>query len=742
MKTEASSETTNERTSLLNFFVNRRGGSTHSITTTTESNNNYDNEDEEQDCANGKTSAFSGYQMERTANRTFDEEDDPSLSKKHNHRKFIIIPSGLRIAAFTLLAGGIMTLVILIVQRNTTNSSSGGGPHTNGGGGTSIETNRGLLSALDPVKDLGMPPFDRPHSSRPSSNLNNIRSEGALPTNAWYQNLILVEDEPSSNQIAYTIPYSLDMVGPIPGLRVHHTHISSSNTVVQVDFIDTHGVTLGAGADAIDTLNGFSTRQYSIHKMTPLAITLDWEYFPMKSTLAKGMAYATMVYNEVQGKNLDGETVYPTIASELPPSRPLLIDGKNKVTCSSIGQKPVLVHKEIEMYFDGSDFSWLAFFSEPALIQCIVDSENVMKIQVVGGPSSDFGTFRNFVVRLAILNPCSTGRNPVFCQHEVTRPNASLIGDEDYGSVLRNHSQCYPGPEANIDYQLVSEKLVTVFDWDAQCISFHNDTDGKESDLIAFALPHHLDLLVEEDPTFCTGSLLGPACIVSGSNWTMTDDAAPVSFRAPRPPEPWAIPDLMDALSKDLSYRLPHYFQKGVGDTYFSGKMIAKSARVLLIYEELKELCTSSNRTINEKYHSVCTHSDFTDTTPFSDALDALRRAVTIWLNGKAEALFVYDDSWGGIASCGCLFDDKTYRCKNHYPSCPGFEDPGLNFGYVSFESYLQPHTTLFLTWIFPIDLLFTMTSTFISDITYMERLRSPTLMRHGGESISSVFSY
>jgi endo-1,3(4)-beta-glucanase len=33
----------------------------------------------------------------------------------------------------------------------------------------------------------------------------------------------------------------------------------------------------------------------------------------------------------------------------------------------------------------------------------------------------------------------------------------------------------------------------------------------------------------------------------------------------------------------------------------------------------------------------------------------------------------------GGLVSCGCLFDGTT--CKNKFPDCPAFDDPGLNFG-------------------------------------------------------------
>jgi hypothetical protein len=33
------------------------------------------------------------------------------------------------------------------------------------------------------------------------------------------------------------------------------------------------------------------------------------------------------------------------------------------------------------------------------------------------------------------------------------------------------------------------------------------------------------------------------------------------------------------------------------------------------------------------------------------------------------------------VVSCGCDFDGDKQICKNEFPECTGFYDPGLNFG-------------------------------------------------------------
>jgi endoglucanase Acf2 len=79
--------------------------------------------------------------------------------------------------------------------------------------------------------------------------------------------------------------------------------------------------------------------------------------------------------------------------------------------------------------------------------------------------------------------------------------------------------------------------------------------------------------------------------------------------------------------------------------------MLAKLGRIIVIAQELRGLAERP--------------SDVTE------AIDRLRQGVEVWLNGTASALLTFDNSWGGVVSCGCLFNGND--CDNTYPSCPGY---------------------------------------------------------------------
>lgn len=133
------------------------------------------------------------------------------------------------------------------------------------------------FSTLDPVRDLGLVEFERPSSSRPPKVLTNkMKKQTAFPTNAWYQNLLLLRNgKPSQNHRAYAIPYVLDAAGPVPGLRVHPNHVGASTNQFQVNLIDTFGLTLGASLRATEKLED-AAFGYNVLETTPLGVTLEW----------------------------------------------------------------------------------------------------------------------------------------------------------------------------------------------------------------------------------------------------------------------------------------------------------------------------------------------------------------------------------------------------------------------------------------------------------------------------------
>jgi endoglucanase Acf2 len=149
------------------------------------------------------------------------------------------------------------------------------------------------FSLLDPVHDLHLASFDRPVESSPpkhmfvqreaekSSGSSMAAHQAPLPTNAWYQNLLMLHGEPSNVHRAYSTPYLVDVVGPVPGLRANSNHILSSTSVLQLTFNEQFGLTLGA-APSFDETHGkalsSSDYDYKYHALetTELGLTLKW----------------------------------------------------------------------------------------------------------------------------------------------------------------------------------------------------------------------------------------------------------------------------------------------------------------------------------------------------------------------------------------------------------------------------------------------------------------------------------
>lgn len=573
------------------------------------------------------------------------------------------------------------------------------------------------FSTLDPVKDIGLYSLPRPHDSSPPESVLRDSRERALPTNMWYQNLLLAKTEPTSVHRAYPMPYVVDTVGPIPGLRAHPNHLVASTTVVQLSFVDSHGLTLGASLPVADKAESKPpSKQYSVVSTTALAATLQWNALPMSASIVKGMPYMTMHYP----KSLSDQDMFPTIVSEMELVAPPLADGKNTVKCQhGIASR---VESELRLSFGGSDFTWLVFFSQPVMIKCVEEPKGIdgaaVVFQVVDlvDTEEEENDPEQLTIRTALLNSCTNGENQIFCAH---KKSSTYI--DKYGKLLRERAHLYPGPRADVDFDIDSknDEAILKFDWDARNMKtkwkdkaevteshLRRDASASEDDdvpleLITYALPHHLDrmpanLMPWGQDKYCTQSLIGSICLVSGSSWMLIEELPPIAFQAPRPPRPEAISALSNSLPTDLSFKMASYYQRGAGDTYFSGKMLARMARVLLIAEELSFLCAPDNhdrlgysltRRETNDFADACKQIQLPSNDETQEAISRLRSSVEVWINGTAVTPFVYDPHWGGVISCGCQFDGETASCSNQFPDCPSVQDPGMNFGNGKTES-------------------------------------------------------
>lgn len=310
------------------------------------------------------------------------------------------------------------------------------------------------FSYLDP-HDAGFAYIDRPPESRPGEIFRNMRNTGQpLPTNSWCENLFLggVHQTDQTNKV-YQIPYVVDTAGPVPGVRTHPVHVQSSALSVEATYEPENGVTLGSEHD-FDPQHRVSGDAENVPAR--LAVVLEWESHQyltqltgtkMSTAIVRGSPYTSMEYFDAK----------PLLVSERSLAlKPLvdetLVGRASKMTCGENGAfgPPASVQEEIKLTFDTSDMTWLVFISEPGLYVCSTEEAPPVIAAapgVVGPPTKPKALFTlkavdpmtHGMMRVAVANNCTTGRNPQYCDADMQpRDQSAFLG------LLRNHADVYP----------------------------------------------------------------------------------------------------------------------------------------------------------------------------------------------------------------------------------------------------------------------------------------------------------
>jgi hypothetical protein len=224
------------------------------------------------------------------------------LNSASKSRKEAVFPSSRSLtrcsALWILLGGCILSLLggaFFLIQGNT----SVDGHHRPSTGG---RVDPLPFSLLDPVKDLKLASYDRPEETKPPKELfaknyhhDKSKPHQHVPTNAWYQNLLLLRGEPSNIHRVYTAPFLLDVVGHIPGLRTHRTRVLSSDSVLQLTQNEENGVTLGAAIDMTAGVTNVKREEllhaYRVLETTKLGVTLQWVRWGEKVILGRALIF-------------------------------------------------------------------------------------------------------------------------------------------------------------------------------------------------------------------------------------------------------------------------------------------------------------------------------------------------------------------------------------------------------------------------------------------------------------------
>jgi hypothetical protein len=413
---------------------------------------------------------------------------------------------------------------------------------------------------------------------------------------------------------------------------------------------------------------------------------------------------------------------------------------------ASIVGNTALVQKEVQLHFINSDFTWMVFFSQPVRIRCDVSSGDEklrdFSLSVVSiGNDEDGGVDQQdenldmtadekkehepLTVRVALLDQCTTGNGNIqqHCKQEQVHGNNDTAAAQDktlYAQMLRDGAHVVPvNPDIQFQYPSSTKSdgnddsthstttTQMTIDWGAQAIS----SSGKEhgEDLLMYAMPHHQDLLSSTGINMtdvCFHTFHGRTCLVRASTWKLaleTTKANTVSFTAPRPPAVDFIPTLAKTLQEDIHYKLSDNLKRAAADTYFSGKILARLARVIVMTAEMQALAQAADDSNLQKDLTTLYHD--ADEATLSSAAQAaakahwpsdkhlqmaiaeLKTGVQAWMQTNAEAPFIYDTSWGGLVNCGCNYvgwdvgDGAHGHCNNTFPDCPALASVNEDFG-------------------------------------------------------------
>lgn len=534
--------------------------------------------------------------------------------------------------------------------------------------------------------ELGLTSLARSDTASPSK-VWGKHIDGPLPTNSWYLNLVshkaAVQPDDSSN--VYTVPYRVDTAAPtdkLSGVRVHWPVLQASDRNVQMVDDFKNMLALGAGH--------LNSSQYVVsphHPLSPIGVSLEWTDgdASMETHLVRGMPYVTMKYTN---------GALPRLYSYNGPASDLEIDGtKGDTLQCGIGEagNAVTVQKELKFHAFNSDFTWIVFFSQPVQATCQLSSKDIYtrdwQLDVTSIKSAN--ATQPLVVRLALLDQCTTGMSNIK-QHCAVK---DWSDPQAYEDLLRQHASAVPtSPKIHFAYH-AEEKSPNQKNGETMTIDWAvESTDGDDdTELLAFALPHHQVAMGKTTniTNQCINTFHGSTCLVKGNHWTLSEDLGePMSFTAPRPPEASAIDTLAKALSKDIQYKLSDNMHRGAADTYFSGKLLARLGRVIVIADELRSLAAGAMKyddvdddTLQASVKAAKSASLPSDN-DMKFAINQLKQGVEVWLT-KPEATYLYDKSWGGFINCGCRYTTKDQYgvCNNTFPDCPAVEDVNQDFG-------------------------------------------------------------
>lgn len=155
-------------------------------------------------------------------------------------------------------------------------------------------------------------------------------------------------------------------------------------------------------------------------------------------------------------------------------------------------------------------------------------------------------------------------------------------------------------------------------------INYSYETAGTTGTLLTYALPHHIDSIYSGlQANIQLGSMKGTMQGMSGTTWTCRETLPTITFAPPRPLDSARVSAVTSAVTNDINSA----YAMITDDPYFSGKYLARWARLAQIADELG--LTTLAATARGKYKP-----------------DLIK-----WLDGTNGNRLRYDTTWRGIIS-------------------------------------------------------------------------------------------
>jgi len=553
------------------------------------------------------------------------------------------------------------------------------------------DSRRGPLSNADPVNDLDMVGVERVGTALPVEKLwGNVKTP--YPTHEFYENIILGDGTKPENVITvlpYIVSVQSDMVSAI------EPFVTASESQVQQIFDEVMGMV---------SLSGKGMGFQRVVRSDKLSVTVGWVQSPssvMQTTLVQGDPFISMQYFSAQPQILS-----PQLLNHFE------VDGeKMKLPCKA-GTR--FTASKMKFGFIQHDALWHGYAFPPLDLECGGSGPLTLTASEDGYTG---------VIRLALANNCTHGTG-MHC------PGKKGIDSPDgYEDLLEQHSNILiTGGSVGHEVQSkgVSTNIILQYhtmDLNEQFMDFDEEEEDKEEDKLVkdrkhrlskvsdrfmnlmsesprdqptrkknaklkaeaseperaesgeallLILPHHRSALVDPPPPayaeLCVEKVM-LGCMTPYSTETMVLNLElPTFLWEPPVSVPLKYEDAIRAAIKEDTekFKMPVNYQTGAGDPYNAGKLLSRLARIVLIADQMG---MDDNRNM---------------------ALGQLANFTSLWLAGKTQNPLVYDKNWGGMVSCGCVYDDCGGKCKPHCdnggpPVCPSLAEgsfaAGMDFG-------------------------------------------------------------